>query len=227
MESQTTSTSLRDRFGALLRNNRGIIFAEVLLIVFVALRIRNGLFLLLLIGWLSLWLRRFGWRTIGLSAPPSWLKTWILGIGLGVLYQLFSLGILVPILHRLTGEPLNLAQLAPLRGNFVLLAISLIASWTVAAFGEEMVFRGFIFNRLADLFGNNIAGWGVALIGSALLFGFGHRYQGLTGIFETMISGAAYAGLYLATKRNLWLSIIVHGIVDTVGFGLIFLGLYP
>lgn len=190
-----------------------------------ALRVRNAIFLLLPASWLSLWLRRTGWRGVGLKRPADWRKTWLLGISLGAAYQLFSIGMLDPVLQRLTGEALDLTQFAPLRGNLALLAGSLIVSWTVAAFGEEMFYRGYLLNRLADLFGRSAAGWGVAVCLSALLFGVGHEYQGITGILDTLLFGAVMAGLYLASKRNLWLPIIFHGVYDTLGFLLIYLGL--
>ncbi|MEW6086589.1 MAG: CPBP family intramembrane glutamic endopeptidase [Chloroflexota bacterium] len=224
---ETPTPSLRDRLGALLRNHRAVILVEILLVLLAALRVRNAIFFLLPAGWLSLWLRRTGWRDIGLKRPADWRKTWLLGISLGVGYQAFSIGILVPVLYRITGEAPDLAQFASLRGNLSLLGVSLIVSWTLAAFGEEMVYRGYLLNRLADLFGRSAAGWGISLCLSALLFGLAHEYQGITGVLETTISACVMAGLYLAAKRNLWLPIIFHGVVDSIGFLLIYLGLYP
>jgi hypothetical protein len=66
--------SVRDRFGTLLRQSRPYMVMELLLaIVCVALKligaIHNPTLLILLIGWLSLWLRRSGWRQIGLGQP--------------------------------------------------------------------------------------------------------------------------------------------------------------
>jgi membrane protease YdiL (CAAX protease family) len=48
----------------------------------------------------------------------------------------------------------------------------------------------------------------------------------VTGILETFLFACVMAGLYLAGRRNLWLPVIAHGVYDTVGFVLIFLGLY-
>jgi membrane protease YdiL (CAAX protease family) len=46
-------------------------------------------------------------------------------------------------------------------------------------------------------------------------------------VWETAVSGLIFAILYMASGRNLWLPIITHGMVDTIGFLLIFAGLYP
>jgi membrane protease YdiL (CAAX protease family) len=48
----------------------------------------------------------------------------------------------------------------------------LMTSWILAAFGEEMVFRGYSLNRMANLPGRSRAGWVAGLIGSFNLFGF-------------------------------------------------------
>lgn len=227
MEMNTSSTSLRDRFGLLLRDNRFVIALEVLLVTLLVLSVRNVLFYLFFLGWLSLWLRRRGWKNIGLNRPANWRRTITAGIGFSLIYQLFSIGILVPLLYRLTNTTLDLSQFDPLRGNFAVLALWLIVSWTIAAFVEEMTYRGYVLNRLADLFGNNKFGWGFGVIISSVFFGLGHMYQGLAGVLETFVFGTVMACLYLADKRNLWLPIIFHGMVDTIGIMLIFLGLYP
>ena len=41
------------------------------------------------------------------------------------------------------------------------------------------------------------------------------------------LGGLVFGALYLATGRNLWVSVIAHGTTDTVGFLLLYLGKYP
>ena len=219
--------SLRERTSALLRNNRLAIAVELLLVILLVASTRNASILLLVIGWLSLWLRRSGWRGVGMNRPLSWRNTILTGIGIGVLYQLFSIFVLVPVLHRLTNTTLDLSSFESLRGNAAQLALWLAVSWTFAAFGEEMAYRGYLFNRLTDLLGNNTIGWGVGALITSILFGLGHAYQGLSGVLETFVSGVVMVLLYILSRRNLWLPIIVHGVIDTFGFLLIFFNLYP
>jgi hypothetical protein len=90
-----------------------------------------------------------------------------------------------------------------------------------------MAYRGYLLNRLTDLFGHNWIGWVVSSIVCATFFGLDHVYQGITGIAVAFLFGLLFTGLYLVGQRNLWLPIIAHGVIDTVGLMLIFLGLYP
>jgi uncharacterized protein len=90
-----------------------------------------------------------------------------------------------------------------------------------------MVYRGYLLNRVADLFGRSTIGWTASAILVSLLFGLAHFPQGPTGIIENVIDGAILAALYFATGRNLIAPIIAHGIQDTVDVVLIYLGWYP
>ncbi len=181
----------------------------------------------LLFGWLMLWLRGVGWRDLGLRRPTSWRSTILLGIAIGVGYQYFSLYVVEPLIARITGDLPDVSQFAPLISNAFFLFVSLVLSWTLAAFGEELVFRGYLMNRVADLVGSNRAGWLISVIVVSILFGIVHLYQGASGIITITLTGLMLGGLYLVTGRNLWVPIIAHGVNDTVGFILIFLGKYP
>ena len=75
--------SKRDRIGVALRDDRLFILIELLLIIlWVGLHLQLTTILLLLLGWLSLWLRRQGWRDLGLKRPylasSSPFYTWLL-----------------------------------------------------------------------------------------------------------------------------------------------------
>ncbi len=69
--------------------------------------------------------------------------------------------------------------------------------------------------------------WGIGIIVSSVLFGLAHMYQGVVGVIEAFVFGVVATGLYLASKRNLWPSILFHGMNDAIGVLLIFFGLYP
>jgi len=61
-----------------------------------------------------------------------------------VLLQLFDAGILMPILNRLTGSAINYSGFANLQGNPSLFLSLLLPGWSLAAFGEEGVYRDYL-----------------------------------------------------------------------------------
>lgn len=169
-------------------------------------------------------LRRGGsrWRDLGLRRPPSWMKT----LGLAVIGVLGIHGLvrwLKPLLADLTGQPLDLSRFEGLRGDPLALVTGLLVVWTVAAFGEEMVFRGLVLNRTAELFQRSRAAWVAAVLLSSLVFGLGHMYQGLSGVILTFLVGIVYCAAYFLSGKCLWAPILIHGIYDTAAFFLIFL----
>jgi uncharacterized protein len=181
--------------------------------------------ILFLFGWLSLRWRGRGWADVGLKRPAHWLQTLLLGIAVGVVCQFSSS--LLSLIVSLTGKPLDLSRFAPIEGNVFLLFLSLLKVWTLTAFGEELVYRSYLMNRVAELAGESKMAWAMSLTVVSILFGIGHLYQGVSGVVASTLGGLVYGMLYLWTGRNLWASIIAHGVFDTLAFILIFYGKYP
>ena len=182
---------------------------------------------LLVLGWISLWVRKIGWRRIGLTRYRSWKITLGMGLGAGLLLQGFELFVSQPLLVRWLGKQPDLEVFRALTGNLKLTLIFLALTWTLAAFGEEMVYRGYLMNRVADLLNRTRRAWIVSLFAVHIGFGLAHAYQGLTGIIDEGLMGLLLGLIYLRTGRNLAVPIIAHGIGDSIDFVLIFFGKYP
>lgn len=181
---------------------------------------------LFLVAWASLHLRHMHWRDVGLRRPDRWLSTIGFALLVGAGYQALDILLIVPLLEQLTGESIDLSILSGLRGDLPALLVFLAISWTEAAFIEEMFFRGYFLNRLTNLAGRERFGIAIALIVNALVFGAAHAYQGITGVLDTFLAGLVLGLLYMLARRNLWLPILTHGIIDTIGFLLIYAGIY-
>jgi membrane protease YdiL (CAAX protease family) len=226
------AASPRARLAAALRDNRLLIAAELALVPLIQLLQTGGnidaaIVYFLVLGWLSLWLRQRGWRSVGLRRPASWPRALALGLGVGLGYQAVSLTLLTPLLQHLAGVPLDLSQFAPLRGSLSGLLLSLVVSWLIGGLAEELVYRGYLLNRFAELFGLRPVAWAVGLLACAALFGLGHLYQGPAGVAENFLFSLVLGALYLAARRNLWPVILAHGFNNSLGLLLIYLGLYP
>src|SRR5207244_7480548 len=140
---------------------------------------------LVVFGVVSLWLRGQGPRAVGLAFRSDWVRTVSVGIGAGIVYQGFSLYIAEPAIARLTGKLPDVSLFAPLAGNIHFLLISLTVAWTLAAFGEEFVYRGYLLTRIARVLGDPPRAWLAALVVTSILFRVGQQYPRLPGMIRS------------------------------------------
>ena len=181
---------------------------------------------LLVVAWISLRLRRIQWKQIGFTCYRTWVATLLLGIACGIGLELFDLFGKQPLLTRLLGKPPDLSNFPAVRGNIKLALVMIALIWILAAFGEELVYRGYLMNRVADFGRGTRTAWIVSLFLISALFGFSHYDQGLIGIIEEGSDGLILGLMYLASHRNLAIPIVTHGVCDTIDITLL-LGKYP
>jgi membrane protease YdiL (CAAX protease family) len=182
---------------------------------------------ILLFGWISLRLRKLRWRDVGLSRFREWKTTLGWGIAAGLALEGLELLVTQPFLVKVLKKQPNLEDFRGLAGNLKLTLIYLVLVWILAAFGEEMVYRGYLMNRVADLFNRTRAAWMISLFLVHGAFGLAHAYQGWTGIIDEGLMGLLLGIIYLRTGRNLSVPIIAHGVSDSIDMVLMFLGKYP
>lgn len=176
---------------------------------------------------LMLWLRAERWASIGFSRPSSLPQAILIGSIAGVLMELLAVHVTTPLIFQALGAQPDYSGFKSIEGNLRMLAIFIALSWVIAAFGEELCFRGFLMQRLARVFGGSHAAWIAALVISSALFGWGHTEQGAAGWVQEGLSGLLLGVLYLACRRNLGVPIVAHGMSNTLAFVLIYLGQYP
>ncbi len=160
---------------------------------------------------------------------PAWR---FLGLGLIVFAGALAFDMLVrPLLDAYvagvthTSTTLAEQQFASLKGNNSLLALAIACGWAFGGFGEEFLFRGFIMTRIAQLLGGSRAAWIVALFLQAIPFALGHGYQGPVGMVAIYLGALITGAGTLIWGRNLWPSIVAHGLQDTAGFFALYAGI--
>jgi membrane protease YdiL (CAAX protease family) len=184
------------------------------------------LFLVPLI-WILLRMRHERWSTIGFSLPDALARSIVVGMIAGVLMELLADCVTTPGISAFFDVEPDNSGLKRIQGNPTMLFVFLVLNWTLAAFGEEVCFRGFLMKRLAQIFGEGRRAWVASLLLSSILFGWGHTEQGVSGWVQEGLNGLLLGILFLATQRNLTVPIVAHGVSNTVAFVLVYFGRYP
>src|SRR6266571_3392562 len=135
-----------DRVAAQLRG-----FGPLGILAILVVLAGNLLFLPLSAVLVLVWARlsRTPWREIGYVRPKSWIGSLAVGVLFGIAFKLLMKMIVMPLLGA---DPINRTY-HYLVGNRAALPAMLYAVIVGAGFGEETVFRGYLFERLGKLFG--------------------------------------------------------------------------
>ncbi len=158
------------------------------------------------------------WGTLGFALPRSWTRIFAIGIPLGIAFKLAMKAIVMPLF----GAPAINAPYHYLAGNTAALPWILYAVIVGAGFGEETVFRGFLFERLGKLLGVGRAPLAVTVLLTAGLFALAHYHdQGLWGVEQAAVTGLVFGTIYAVTGR-LWLPMLAHAAFDVTAVVLIY-----
>jgi CAAX protease family protein len=152
------------------------------------------------------------WSELGLARPQRWLRDIAIGIAFGAAFKIVMKALVMPLLGA---DPINRAYHS-LAGNRAAL-LPMLALAVAAGFGEEILFRGFLF----DVLGKFIrAKWAIVLITTAL-FAAGHLSdQGLAGAEQAVFTGLAFGSIYARTGR-LWIPMFAHAAFDVTAVAII------
>src|SRR5437016_746806 len=156
-----------DRFAAALRGF-GPLGILAILVILAGNMIAVPLSALLVLVW-TRW-SRTPWREIGYVMPRSWIRVAAVGIAFGVTFKFLMKMIVMPLLGA---DPINQA-FHYLAGNRAALPGAIYAMIVGAGFGEETVFRGYLFERLGKLLGSDLRAKTLTVLTSTALFALGH-----------------------------------------------------
>jgi len=122
------------------------------------------------------------------------------------------------IMANITGIPetSDMSAYNYISGNFGMLLLSLVGVYIVSSFGEEIVYRAFLINRISDLGPKTKTTRILAVLISSIIFGLAHYSWGPMGIIQTTFMGLALGYSYIYLKRRIWVLIIAHAYMDTI-----------
>lgn len=195
-------------------------FGPVGLLAILVIALGNLLFVPLSALLVLAWARRSGtpWRDLGFARPRNWAAAILVGLLFGAAFKLAMKALVMPLL----GAPPVNAAYHHLAGNSAALPGMLYLILVGAAFGEEVLFRGFLFERLGRLLGPSPLAQAAIVLVTALLFGLAHLpEQGVPGMEQALIVGLVFGAIYARTGR-LWLPIAAHAGFDLAALAIIY-----
>jgi membrane protease YdiL (CAAX protease family) len=167
---------------------------------------------------------RDGWSALGLRWPVSWRRTVLIALAAAVLRILVGTLVIEPVTARFWPPAIAPSGMNHIAGHWMQALKWFLLVWTFAAFGEEIGYRGYLINRGADAGGGSKAANWIAVVLVSVLFGYGHYYKGPSGIVDSGMAGLILGAAYVLSGRNLWVCVLAHGFIDTIGLVAVFFG---
>jgi uncharacterized protein len=177
--------------------------------------------LMLFIVAVGLKFRGENWQDFGLTFNSiSWkdgLKVFLLSL---LVFVLALAGFIIGsiIMANITGIPegADMSGYDYLKDNIGMLLLTLAGVFIVSSFGEEVIYRGFLINRISQFGVDSKKGRVIAVILSSIVFGLVHYEWGPMGMVQTGFMGLALGICYIKLKKRLWILIIAHAYMDTI-----------
>lgn len=234
------STKIKNRLRQTLKKNIVSRLVEILLVFFVGLTfiqlfksnnsdemvynqaiIWVANILMLLIIWIGLRIRGQGLESFGFSFKKITFR-----LGIKVFFQSLIVFLLALtgfvigsiIMANIVGIPesSNMSGYDYIKSNIWMLLLSLGGVYIVSSFGEEVIYRAFLINRISSLGHNIKRNNTIAVIASAIIFGLVHYNWGPMGIVQTTFMGLVLGMSYIYLKKRIWVLIIAHAYMDTI-----------
>ena len=154
-----------------------------------------------------------GFQRAKFNAKNLLVRAPLVAIGLFAFYVIA----VVPGIEMLTGVPIDYSSMDQVRGNLPVTIIWLLIVWATAAFGEEIIFRGYFMRQFVKFFGDSKISLAINILIFCSFFGYMHMQQGITGQLVAASTGALLSMIFYKRKYDLWFMVMVHGIFNTLG----------
>jgi len=158
------------------------------------------------------------WHELGFVRPKSGTRSIVIGALFGAVFKLVMKAIVMPLL----GAPAVNAHYHFLTGNTAALPGMIATLIVVAGFGEETVYRGYMFERLGKLLGSSRrAKIAIVLITTTLFAAAHYPDQGIPGVEQAVFTGLVFGGIFAVTGE-LFMLMVAHATFDLLALALIY-----
>ncbi len=177
--------------------------------------------IMLLMIWTGLKLRGQSWSDFGLTFKSISFKGCLKVFGLSLVVFVIGVAAFIfggIIMANITGVPesADLSIYDYLKDNLGMLFLSLVGVYIASSFGEELVYRAFLINRIAQLGAGSKHATTIAVMLSSVIFGLVHYEWGPMGMIQTGFMGLTMGICYIKLKKRLWILILAHAYMDTI-----------
>lgn len=217
----TTTTTERSLFARVAEALRGfgptgaIMFA---IIIAAALFVDTVIAAVLILLWALA--SRTPLRELGFVKPESWARTIALGILLGIAFKLIMKAVVMPLFDApAVNTAFQRIQTAGPEELAFLLAYVIIG----AGFSEELMYRGYLYERFGKAAGDGILARMFIVLFTSAFFGALHYYpQGVPGAINAAFSGLVLGTIFMLNGKRIWLLVVMHAVYDITAFAIIY-----
>jgi len=192
------------------------LFLDILMMVFIMLFPHFGHlpmflypFVVLGILWAYLKYRKQTFSDIGFRFRDISVRSLLIGGTCGLAYAAFVFWLLTPLMDRMGFAPPNLADFNFLRHNLNSYIVLILMACLLVIPYEEIVFRGFIFNRFSSWFP-----YALSALFTSVVFAIYHYQEGTGAVVQIFIFALLQMVLLRQAKGNLWYVIFYHMLYD-------------
>jgi uncharacterized protein len=158
------------------------------------------------------------WRDLGFVRSPHGAIDLAIALVAGVLFKILMKAVVMPLL----GFGAVNSTYHNLSGNTA--ATLLMLLWVIVGggFGEELIWRGFLFERLGAFLGPRAHAKLVIVVVTSIGFTLAHYWdQGLPGAVQATMTGLVFGGTY-ARIRTIWPVMVAHAAFDVAAVLMIY-----
>jgi CAAX protease family protein len=158
------------------------------------------------------------WRDLGFVRPRHGAIDLVIALVAGVLFKILMKALVMPLL----GFGAVNSTYHYLSGNTAAFLVTLLWVIVGGGFGEELIWRGFLFERLGALLGPRAHAKLVIVVVTSILFAMAHYWdQGVPGAVQATMTGLVFGTTY-ARIRTIWPVMVAHAAFDVAAVLMIY-----